>query len=71
MLKIILLTFFVLISILIGLFPSGNTTPHTKLFNSIGYEGEFSYKFHIFFGTFFFIIASFLAQQHSIDYMWK
>ena len=71
MLKIVLLTFFVLLSILTGLFPSGNTTPHTKVFNLIGYEGEFSYKLHIILGTVFFLVASFLAQQHSIDYMWK
>ena len=71
MLKIVLLTLLILLSILTGLFPASENSPHTKILNFFGYEGEITYKVHILLGTLFFVCASFLAQQRDINYMWK
>ena len=71
MLKIVLLTLLVLFSILTGLFPASENSPHTKILNFFGYQGEINYIVHILVGTFSFLCASFLAQQKDINYMWK
>ena len=71
MLKIILVTFLLLFSIIVGLFPAASYSPHNKILNYFGYEMEIHYVYYILAGSFFYICAAFLAQQQQIDHLWK
>jgi len=62
MFKIILICILFLFSIIIGLFPVMENSPHEWIKNKLGYEKEIHYSIHILLGTLFYISAAVFSQ---------
>lgn len=62
MFKIILICILFLFSIIIGLFPAMENSPHEWIKNKLGYEKKIHYSIHILLGTLFYICAAVLSQ---------
>lgn len=62
MFKIIIICILFLFSILIGLFPVMENSPHEWIKYKLGYNKKTHYSMHIIIGTLFYISAAFLSQ---------
>jgi hypothetical protein len=71
MLKIVIVSILMLSSIFWGLFPASENSPHNLIANYLGYTNEIHYSIYILIGVIFYLLAAFLSQQNSVQYMWK
>lgn len=62
MFKIVFICILFLFSILIGLFPVMENSPHEWIKYKLGFDKKIHYSTHILIGTLFYISAAFLSQ---------
>ena len=71
MLKIVIVSILMLLSIFWGLFPASENSPHNLIAGYLGYTNEIHYSIYILIGVIFYLLAAFLSQQNNVQHMWK